>query len=758
MLGDAVPYYRGGRRIWHSSLLSQSVRNRVKVTDTRRRPRGVRGSAGCYTERLSAIASLARRASEVIALTHDDPSSPLASPASIGPFRVLHQLGAGVLGPVFRAHDPDADRLVAVKLFQLDFTPEQSRALADHLERLVAVWPAHPALVRVLAGGLEGHTPYLVSEYIASDSLDARLRRRVAGGFRQLLPVLAQVAAALDAAAEAGLAHGGLHPRDILVATTGDTHVTGVGVAQAIEAAGGRPPLRRPYAAPEQTGRLGWDHRADIYALAVLATELLAGRRPTPGGSASTLNDLLVQSEGLDPEACRRALAHALADSPGARPRRASDLVAMLQAAVFEPDADEDGGVPLDLPLRAGLEPEAPEATDEELEAVLASEEAAPLVTPVPVVLEAAPGQDEASWPQPVADEVVPLSPEPVSIEAARPEPAWPEPAWPEPASPEPSPPIARASIDDADDDAVYGAPARMTGHGREREPVGPPGREFIDPHPPASSRPLGLLAAVLLVGLLAGLAGGYLIWGRGTDASRGGAAGAHPAVPAAQGGEAAAGEAGPAPVVDEPLAPPVTTGPEGGPATPAAAQPAAPAKPAAPTLGRLIVRSTPSGARVIVDGRSRGTTPLTLVDLPLGTYGVRVVEEGYSERSTRVALTRTRPEATVTITLPRAAAQAAAPGTAPGRPAPAPPAASSAAASAPTSAAARLEVVSRPAGARVIMDGRPVGSTPLTLDRVAPGPHTIRLELDGYRPWTTTVRVQGGTPARVAASLETQD
>jgi hypothetical protein len=64
------------------------------------------------------------------------------------------------------------------------------------------------------------------------------------------------------------------------------------------------------------------------------------------------------------------------------------------------------------------------------------------------------------------------------------------------------------------------------------------------------------------------------------------------------------------------------------------------------------------------------------------------------------------------------------------------------------------LEVVSRPAGAQIILDGRSIGKTPMTIPDVAPGDHNIRLELDGFKGWTTTVGVKGG-PTRVAASLE---
>jgi hypothetical protein len=65
------------------------------------------------------------------------------------------------------------------------------------------------------------------------------------------------------------------------------------------------------------------------------------------------------------------------------------------------------------------------------------------------------------------------------------------------------------------------------------------------------------------------------------------------------------------------------------------------------------------------------------------------------------------------------------------------------------------LQVLSRPAGANVLVDGRLVGRTPLVLSGVSAGAHDVRLELDGFRRWSTSVEVRPGSRARVAASLE---
>ncbi|MDP1571490.1 MAG: PEGA domain-containing protein, partial [Vicinamibacterales bacterium] len=64
------------------------------------------------------------------------------------------------------------------------------------------------------------------------------------------------------------------------------------------------------------------------------------------------------------------------------------------------------------------------------------------------------------------------------------------------------------------------------------------------------------------------------------------------------------------------------------------------------------------------------------------------------------------------------------------------------------------LLVESRPAGARVRIDDREAGTTPLTLPGLAPGSYRVSIAREGYQTWTTTVRVVAGERARVAASL----
>src|SRR5437773_10161685 len=79
-----------------------------------------------------------------------------APPDAFGPFRVLHQIGAGTLGPVFRAYDATRERLVAVKLFKLDLPPERVHQLVAELDRIVSARLDYPSLVTPVSTGMVG--------------------------------------------------------------------------------------------------------------------------------------------------------------------------------------------------------------------------------------------------------------------------------------------------------------------------------------------------------------------------------------------------------------------------------------------------------------------------------------------------------------------------------------------------------------------------------------------------------------------------
>ena len=192
---------------------------------------------------------------------------------------------------------------------------------------------SHPAIVQVLDAGLEGMSAYLAMEYVTAETLDVALRHLAPAPLDRALPILTELAGAIDAAWAAGVGHGSLHPRDVFVGSgTHEVRVTGFGVAPALEAVGIRIPPRRPYAAPERGTSEAWDVRADIYSLGVLAHELLTKRRP---GGANEQDGSLVT--GTSPEAralIRKVLAAALADRPEHRFASAGAFANALTAIV----------------------------------------------------------------------------------------------------------------------------------------------------------------------------------------------------------------------------------------------------------------------------------------------------------------------------------------------------------------------------------------------------------------------------------------
>lgn len=204
---------------------------------------------------------------------------------------------------------------------------------------------------------------------------------------------------------------------------------------------------------------------------------------------------------------------------------------------------------------------------------------------------------------------------------------------------------------------------------------------------------------------------------------------------------QAPSGPPGPTEVVDTPVTPPRD---DLFPATPRLAPGTPDVAPAAQTDAGLLIHSTPAGATVTIDGVQRGTTPVAVRGLELGTRRVGVSRPGYQAAERLVTLTAERPSRTLDVDLV-AAARVSAPASPAARPASA----------APVAANGSLVVDSRPAGASVIIDGRPAGNTPVTLTALAPGRRTVRIERPGYRTVTTTVDVKAGERARVAARLE---
>ena len=287
-------------------------------------------------------------------------------PSAFGTFRVLHQIGSGVLGPVFRSYDSQRERLAAIKAFKVDLLPEQVPEFAEALRAIVTRPVDDSGIVRAIDSGVEGATPYLALEFVSDDTLDAILRESRPVTTPEVLEFCGAVGRAIDAAWAMGIGHGAIHPRDIFVAESGEVAISGFGVAQALMAVGLRAPVRRPYSAPERDGGGDWDQRADVYSLAAITQELLGPEFLGESGAPSA-RAVLDQALADDPAArfgSAGEFVEALADAVAVTPEvpLASAAVTTTAQRPIETDIDIDvdaiGSDPVgDAPLRPAFEP-----------------------------------------------------------------------------------------------------------------------------------------------------------------------------------------------------------------------------------------------------------------------------------------------------------------------------------------------------------------------------------------------------------------
>jgi putative intracellular protease/amidase len=223
------------------------------------------------------------------------PSSTSGHIGRLGHYAVLETIGRGGMGVVFRAFDEQLHRVVAIKVLasrlaasdaaRERFIREARAVAAIHSDHVVAIHAVEEAAGR----------PYLVMEYVAGGSLEARLR---AGPLppADVLRVGEQTARGLAAAHARGVIHRDIKPANVLIGPGGRIKITDFGLACAADeaepTAAGTVAGTPAYMAPEQARGEPVDHRADLFSLGSLLFALATGRPPLEGDALAVIQEV----------------------------------------------------------------------------------------------------------------------------------------------------------------------------------------------------------------------------------------------------------------------------------------------------------------------------------------------------------------------------------------------------------------------------------------------------------------------------------
>ena len=241
----------------------------------------------------------------------------IAAGTEIGPYRVVGVIGRGGMGVVLEARHTRVNQRVALKVLAPTrrgaLGPTAVRRFLTEVEALSRL--EHPGLVRVLdRGESPEHGPWIAMEFVAGDMLRVRLEdaRERPLSLAAALRTIRQIAAAVARIHAAGIVHRDLKPENIMV--TPDDEAAGgervklldFGIAKLIADDDGHTTEgtvvgTAGYMAPEQcTGTSEIDDRVDVYALGVIAFELLTGTRPFTGTNVQVMHQHLMAEPPLD--------------------------------------------------------------------------------------------------------------------------------------------------------------------------------------------------------------------------------------------------------------------------------------------------------------------------------------------------------------------------------------------------------------------------------------------------------------------------
>jgi serine/threonine protein kinase len=228
-----------------------------------------------------------------------------------GRYEIVAELGRGAMGVVYKARDPQIDRLVAVKTVSM-WRQEQEEETEFRMRFLNEAQAAgrlhHAGIVSIFDVGEnpENKDPYIVLEYVSGESLSRIMAREKKLSLPRALQLAEEIAEALDYAHAQGVVHRDIKPGNILVTEDGHAKIADFGIAKlnlAHFTLPGRVMGTPAYMAPEQLSGEGVDGRSDLFSLGVILYAMVTGHSPFQGNSATTVCFKVANREPVAPSA-----------------------------------------------------------------------------------------------------------------------------------------------------------------------------------------------------------------------------------------------------------------------------------------------------------------------------------------------------------------------------------------------------------------------------------------------------------------------
>ncbi len=291
------------------------------------------------------------------------------APKTLGRYEISRRIGRGAFGTVYLGWDPQLDREVAIKVPRLrdGDVEQQIQDLINEARRAVRL-ERHKGIVPVYDVGREGDVCYIVSQYIDGGTL-TEFTRANKQTLAQKLNLIARLADIIHFAHEQGWIHRDVKPSNILIDADGNPYLTDFGLtarSEELERDAGAPKGTPNYMAPElirqalphlrgeESGRLNYDPRADVYSLGVVLYELLARRLPFEAATITALFEQVLNVEPLPPSSSDddipaqldKVCLRALAKDPGERYKSAADLRDQLRAIATVLDDSDTARMP----------------------------------------------------------------------------------------------------------------------------------------------------------------------------------------------------------------------------------------------------------------------------------------------------------------------------------------------------------------------------------------------------------------------------